>query len=257
MIKVENVSFRYGKREPLVLDGVSLELRDGEIGILLGKNGSGKTTLFKTILGIETPQSGSIVFDGEDLLKMNRIERARRIAYVPQHIHFGDLSVYDSVLAGRVSRFGYRAGKDDFETVERILAETGLERLAYRSAENLSGGEKQKVAIARALAQEPRMLIFDEPTGNLDIANEELIVEEAKRVAHERNITILSSLHDLNRALDFGDRFFFLREGKIVASGGGETVSEQLIKDVFDVNARIVEIDGERVITFARKKEKE
>jgi iron complex transport system ATP-binding protein len=257
MIKVDSVSFRYGKREPLVLDGVSLELKDGEIGILLGKNGSGKTTLFKTILGIETPESGTIEFDGEDLLKMARTERARRIAYVPQHIHFGDLSVYDSVLAGRVSRFGYRAGQDDFETVERILAETGLERLAYRSAENLSGGEKQKVAIARALAQEPRMLIFDEPTGNLDIANEELIVEEAKRVAHERNITILSSLHDLNRALDLGDRFFFLREGKIAASGGSETVTEDLIRSIFDVNSRIVEIDGERVITFARKKEKE
>lgn len=257
MIRIDGLSFRYGKKEPLVLDNVSLELADGEIGILLGRNGSGKTTLFKTILGIETPESGSIVFDGEDLLAMAPRERARRIAYVPQHIHFGELSVFDAVLAGRVSRFGYRAGKDDFTAVERILGEMDLGPFADRNAEHLSGGEKQKVAIARALAQEPRMLIFDEPTGNLDIANEELIIQEARKVARERNITILSSLHDLTRALDFGDRFFFLREGKIVASGGGETVSERLIKDVFDVEARIVEIDGERVITYARKKEKE
>ena len=111
MLEIENLRFRYSRRGPLVLDGVNLELKDGEIGILLGKNGSGKTTLFKTILGIEKPESGAIRFDGEDLLRMNRRERARRIAYVPQSIHFGALSVYDTVLMGRVSYFGYKAGR--------------------------------------------------------------------------------------------------------------------------------------------------
>ena len=93
MLEIENLRFRYSRRGPLVLNGVDLTLRDGEIGILLGKNGSGKTTLFKTILGIQKPESGAIRFDGEDLLHMGRLERARRVAYVPQSIHFGALSV--------------------------------------------------------------------------------------------------------------------------------------------------------------------
>ena len=98
MLKVKDLHFRYGNHGAPVLNGASLELNQGEVGILLGKNGSGKTTLFKNILGIEKPKSGEITFDGEDLLKMPRRERARRIAYVPQHIHFGDLTVFDSVL---------------------------------------------------------------------------------------------------------------------------------------------------------------
>ena len=106
MLKVENLSFRYGASGNPVLDKVCLELKQGEIGILLGKNGSGKTTMFKNILGINKPGSGKILFEGEDLLKMSRKERARRIAYVPQDIHFGALTVFDSIMLGRISYFG-------------------------------------------------------------------------------------------------------------------------------------------------------
>lgn len=248
MLKVENLRFRYSKNGNPVLNGASLELKQGEIGILLGKNGSGKTTLFKNILGIEKPASGAIYFGGENLLKMNRRERARRIAYVPQHIHFGDLSVLDSVLMGRVSYFGMKAGREDYEAVEKILEDMQLLSFASRSAEALSGGEKQKIAIARAMAQEPKLMVFDEPTGNLDIANEHLIMEEAKKLAREKNISILSSLHDLNQALYFGDKFFFLKNGTVKYAGGKEIVTEAVIKDVFDIDVKIVEIDNQKVI---------
>ena len=248
MLKVENMQFRYNKNGNLVLNGASLELKQGEIGILLGKNGSGKTTLFKNILGIEKPLSGKIQFDGEDLQKMKRRERARRIAYVPQHIHFGDLSVMDSVLMGRVSYFGMKAGKEDYEAVEKILADMQLQSFASRSAEALSGGEKQKIAIARAMAQEPKLMIFDEPTGNLDIANEQLIIEEAKKLAREKNISILSSLHDVNQALAFGDKFFFMKNGVVKYSGGKEIVTEAVIKDIFDIDVKVIEIDGKKVM---------
>ena len=248
MLKIDGLQFRYSKHGAPVLNGAELALEQGQIGIVLGKNGSGKTTLFKNILGIEKPRSGKITFDAENLLKMHRRERARKIAYVPQHIHFGDLSVLDSVLMGRISYFGMRAGKADYEAVEKILEDMGLQDFANRSAEALSGGEKQKIAIARAMAQEPKLMIFDEPTGNLDIANERLIMEEAKKLARQKNISILSSLHDLNQALEFGDKFFLMKDGVVKYAGGKECITEEVIKDIFDVDVKITQIDGRTVV---------
>ena len=248
MLNVENLTFRYSKFSRPVLNGASLELKPGEIGILLGKNGSGKTTLFKNILGINKPGSGKISFEGENMLKMSRKERACRIAYVPQDIHFGALTVFDSIMLGRISYFGLKSGDEDYKAVEKILMDMHLEEYAFRMVDELSGGERQKIAIARAMAQEPKMMVFDEPTGNLDIANEQLIIEEARKLAKEKNIAILSSLHDLNQALAFGDKFFFLKNGVVKYAGGREIITPEVVKDTFDVDVRIREIDGQTVV---------
>ena len=248
MLEIRGLRFRYSRRSPMVIDGLDLSLEDGEIGIVLGKNGSGKTTLFRLILGILRPEGGSILFDGQDILKMDRRRRAGLISYVPQDLRFGALSVYDTVLAGRVSRFGSRAGKEDHLAVRRILDDMGLAPLAGRNADELSGGERQKVAIARALVQEPRLLVFDEPTGNLDIANEQIILGEARRLSREKRIGILTSLHDLNQAAALGDRFFFMKGGRIRHAGGPGSMNEEVIRDVFDAEVRIVEIEGKKLI---------
>ena len=248
MLEISDVRFRYGKRTPWVLDGVSLTLEEGEIGVLLGRNGSGKTTLFKTILGIERPESGRMALGGEDLLRMTRRDRARLIAYVPQDIRFGALSVYDTVLTGRMSSFGLREGKEDELAVEKVLKDMQLEDLAFRNVLELSGGERQKVAIARALVQDPRLLIFDEPTGNLDIAGEQLIAREARRAAREKGIAILLSLHDLNQALALGERFFFLKDGKLLASGGPEVFTEEIVCETFGAQVAIEELNGRKIV---------
>ena len=248
MLNIENLTFRYDRSGLPVLNGADLQLNQGEIGILLGKNGSGKTTLFKNLLGINKPTGGKISFDGENLLKMPRRERARRIAYVPQDIQFGALTVFDSILMGRVSYFGLKASHEDYVAVEKIIRDMGLESFAQRNVDALSGGERQKIAIARAMAQEPKLMVFDEPTGNLDISNEHLIFQEAKKLAREKNISILSSLHDLNQALAFGDKFFFLKNGVVKYAGGPEIVTPEVIKDTYGMDVRIREIDGRPVV---------
>ncbi len=248
MFKISDLSFGYRKNDNLVLNGLDLELADGEVGVLLGPNGSGKTTLFKNIIGLEKPAGGNIAFDGADLGKMSGAERARLIGYVPQDITFGALSVYESVMVGRLSFFGYRPSAADRKAVDDVLMKMGLKDFADRNVDRLSGGERQKIAIARALAQEPKLLIFDEPTGNLDISNEFLILKEARRLSKDYKISILTAIHDLNRAFSFGDRFFFLKDGKIKYNVTREEITEDMIKDVFNANVRILNIDGEKYI---------
>ena len=255
MLKAENLHFSYSKRGREVLRGLDLELPSGKVGILLGKNGCGKTTLFKTLLGIEKSTAGTVSFEGKELNRLGPRERAKLVAYVPQHIHFGNLSVYDSILMGRVSYFGSKAGEEDRAKVDAIIREMGLEPFAERNAEELSGGEKQKIAIARALAQEPKLLIFDEPTGNLDMANEQLIIREARRLSTERGITVLSSLHDLNQALQMGDCFYLMVDGIIQYAGDSGILTPEHIREIFDVDIRVLDVDGEKIIVGGKNYE--
>ena len=248
MLEIKDLTFSYSARSQKVLDGVSLTLGDGETGILLGKNGAGKTTLFKAVLGIVKPTSGSITMNGTELSRLRRRERAGLIAYVPQDVRFGDLSVYDTVLSGRMAKFGLRAGVDDHDKTRAILEEMGLGELASRSSQELSGGESRKVAIARALAQEPALLVFDEPTGNLDIANEQLIIEEMKKLSRERGMSILTSLHDLNQAAEAGDRFFFMKDGKVRCSGGKDSFTEAVVEEIYDAKVSILDINNKKII---------
>ena len=252
MLEIKGLSFAYETSKP-VLRGVELSLEDSKVGILLGRNGAGKSTLLKIITGILKPSAGSVLFDGQDLLAMNRRQRAALVAYVPQQIEYGDLTVYQTVLTGRVSYYSVKPSKSDLDVVEKVISEMDLSDVSCRNVQELSGGERQKVAIARALAQEPRVLVFDEPTGNLDIANELLIIREARRIAHNKNITVFSSIHDLNQAMVFGDVFFFMKDGSIKISGSTEVFSSEVIREVYGVEAALVGDHGDRFIDYYKE----
>ena len=249
MLEIKDLHFRYSKRSPEVLRGINLRLGKGEIGIILGKNGAGKSTLFKTMLGIEKPSSGSMKLNSVSLGSISSRERAKHIAYVPQNVSFGDLSVFDTVMTGRISYFGLRAGNEDYLAVKQTLDEMGLSGLADHSADRLSGGEKQKVAIARAIVGNPQLIIFDEPTGTLDLSNERLLIDEAKKLARERDISILCSLHDLNEATELGDRFFFVKDGIIRYDGGKELFTEDVIEDIYGVRIKVNHLEHQIIIT--------
>lgn len=251
-LRIKDLRFSYSHRPPEVLRGADLSLDRGEIGVLLGKNGAGKSTLFKTVLGIEKAASGTVSLCGEPLSEMPPLERAKRIAYVPQDVSFGDLSVFDTVMTGRLSGFGFAPGREDYAAVSRVLFDMGLMSLSDRSADRLSGGEKQKVAVARAIAGDPSLIIFDEPTGNLDLANEHMLIGEMKQLSRVYGITVLCSLHDLNEALEIGDRFFFMKDGVIACSGGKELFSESVIENVFGVKTEIVRA-GDRLLVVGQQ----
>ncbi len=251
MLNVEHLTFRYERRGPAVLNDVNLSLDAGQVGVLLGRNGCGKTTLLKTLLGLCAPESGRITFDGTALTGMPRRQRAQVAAYVPQEMEFGALRVYDAVLAGRVSRFGVQPGAADHAAVEAALADMDLTALAGRNVQTLSGGEKQKVAIARALAQQPRLLVFDEPTGNLDVANEQRILRQAKRLARTKGLTVLCTLHDLNQALRCGDKLFLMRDGQIRYAGTGDILTPETVWEIFGARMRAVDLNGQRLLIGA------
>lgn len=246
MLEIKNLSFGY--KNHLVLNNLSLTLLDNKIGVILGKNGAGKSTLFKNILGILKPNEGSIIIDNINLNTLSRKERAKKISYVPQDISFGELNVFDSVLVGRLANFNFFSRYEDEQITKKIIKEMALEKIMNKNVNELSGGEKQKVAIARALVQEANVLIFDEPTGNLDVSNEQLILKEARKIVKEKNVSILISIHDLNQALQYGDYFYFLKDGYIKYHGGKEIFTKEIIKDIFDIEVNIVTIQNQKII---------
>ena len=240
-----------------VLKNLNINVRNGELLGIIGNSGSGKSITSLAVTGLLPREAeitgGEIIFNGQDLLAMTRRERAALVAYVPQQIDFGDLTVYQTVLTGRVSYYSIKPSKSDLDVVERVLSEMDLSSVSCRNVQELSGGERQKVAIARALAQEPKVLVFDEPTGNLDIANELLIIKEAKKIACSKNITVFSSIHDLNQAMYFGDKFFFMKDGSIKYSGNSEVFSPEIIRDVYGVEASLVGDRGEKYIDYYKE----
>lgn len=253
MISIHGLTASYSKKGPNAIENVDFELSSGEVGVILGPNGAGKSTFLKCILGLMKPESGTIEVDGIEFLKMKSRERARKVAYLPQSIEFTPLSAYETIMLGRLPYFGLIPGKKDKEEVDRVIEELGLGELRNRNVTELSGGEKQKVAIARAIAQDPSILVFDEPSANLDIKNELTLFSAIKHLAKEKGISVLLSIHDINAALSLGDKYLLLRKGKSVAVCGPEDIDEAAIEKTFDVKAKIQTIEKRKIVILEEK----
>ena len=246
MIDIRGLSFSYG-RAP-VLCGITFSAGDGEVVSVLGSNGAGKSTLITCINRIRRPSAGDVMIDGESTMRMNRRSLARRIAYVPQQALPSGMSVFDSILLGRRPYMGWGTGREDERICLSVMRRLGLERFQLRSLDELSGGERQKVLIARALVQEPRVLLLDEPTSSLDPGNQHEIMEIVRDMARERGMTVLVVLHDLNLALHCSDRMFFMKNGHGICCCMPEDLSGDVINAVYGIDARIISLDGRRFV---------
>ena len=246
MIEVQNLSFSYGHHP--VLSHVGFTAQSGECVGILGNNGAGKSTLITCINRIRTPDSGSVLIDGKAVGNMSRRELARSVAYVAQKNEMSQTTVFDCVLLGRKPYIRWAVGEEDLRLCTAMIHRVGLEALELRSLDELSGGELQKVMLARALVQRPKVLLLDEPTSNLDPRNQYEMMELVREVALEQHITVLIVIHDLNLALRYCDRFFFLKDGSGYRYGGLEVVDQHTIESVYGVCAKVMDVGGRRIV---------
>jgi iron complex transport system ATP-binding protein len=241
LVNITINSLTFGYNGSRVLDGLDLLVEDSEVLGLVGPNGSGKTTLIKCIDKILKPR-GSILIDGRDIEAVSRTELAKSLGYVPQSSSTPlATTVFDTVLMGRRPHISWRVSDSDLEKVADILELLHLEDLAMRDFSQLSGGQKQKVLIARALAQEPEVLLLDEPTSSLDMKHQLEVMETIASLVKEKKISAVMALHDLNLACMFVDKLAILKGGNIFAAGKpADLLNAQSIRDVYGVEAVVM-----------------
>lgn len=245
-LQVKDVKFSYNSKP--VLDNINFEVKESEILGVLGPNGSGKTTLLKCINKNLKPDSGSVFVQERDIKKLDQKQIAEKMGYVPQEDGSSfPTTVFDTVLMGRRPHSTWRPSSKDKKIVSNILEKIDLINHATRDINELSGGQRQKVLIARALAQKPEIMVLDEPTNSLDIKHQlevfDLVKEETKN-----GISAITAIHDINLASKFCDKFIFLKDGKIEDAGGSEIINSENIGKIYDVEVEVKDHKDQKMV---------
>lgn len=247
-IEVTDLSFAYGRHE--VLHGLSFSIPDATLVNVLGPNGVGKSTMFRCILGLNKGYSGSIVVNGKDLRRLSIKERAKEVSYIPQsHAPVYDYEVLDVVLMSTSNQLALLAtpGKEQLERAYAALERIGIGHLATRTYTQISGGEQQLVLIARALAQNARTIVMDEPTASLDYGNTVRVLSCVKQLARE-GMSIVQSTHQPDQAFLYSDRTLVISEGRLKAYGDPHNViTKELISDLYHVDVEVNSLYDDRV----------
>ncbi|MBE6520934.1 MAG: ABC transporter ATP-binding protein [Thermoplasmata archaeon] len=243
MIEAKDLRFSYqdGKE---ILKGVSFRSEENTVISILGPNGTGKTTFLKCLCGIQRPTSGSIEVDGAEISSYRGKELSRKIAFVPQSVPPSRMSVFDAVLIGRRPHIEFSMSDSDLDKVSEIINAMGMADISLKYLDEISGGEFQKTQIARAIVQEPSVLILDEPSNNLDIANQHTTMRMILDAVRSRGMCTIMTMHDINLAVHYSDKFLFLKDGAIEAYGGMEIIDRDLIRKVYGVEADVIKHRG-------------
>lgn len=244
VLDISSLSFNFGSKN--ILADIDLSIKNNGIVGIIGPNGSGKSTLLKCIYRVLKPKTGTIFIDGKNINDYQFKETAKKMAVVAQHndTHF-DFNVLEMVLIGRSphKKFMERDSAEDIELAYKALEQVNMKDFADRNFSSLSGGEKQRIILARALVQNTDCLILDEPTNHLDIKHQLHFMSLAK----DLKITVISAIHDLNIAAMYCDKIYALKEGQIIASGSvDEVITEEVIKTLYDVEAKIIYDEGKK-----------
>ena len=243
LLWADNVSFRYAAGAPLVVDGVTVRLSDGALAGILGPNGSGKTTLLRLLSGTRRPTAGRVLLGDRPLEQLSRRDAAKQIAVVPQETELAfEYRAIEIVLMGRHSHLGVFTveGPTDVRIAEEALAATGTSHLANRFFHELSGGEKQRVVIAAALAQSANLLLLDEPTASLDLGYQLDIASLLQRLNQDHGVTMVVSTHDLNLAASICRELILMRDGHVLAAGPtADVLTPDNIRSLYDVEADV------------------
>ena len=247
MMQVKNLCCRY-KGAPEVLKDVSFTMEPGQFLAILGNNGVGKSTLLKCFNHILKPDAGSVLLDGEDLLAKSTREVAKRVAFVSQNVPSTQMTVHDVVMLGRRPYMKWGFTEEDHKIVHEAMHRLDVEDMRGRFLSQLSGGEKQKVMLARALAQQPKVLLLDEPTSALDIQNQYQVLKMVRDICHNDNMIAVVVIHDLNLALRFCDRFLLLKDGEVYRHGDRSILDSAALKDVYGVKAKVVDVEGRHMV---------
>lgn len=237
-LSIENVEFRYASAP--VLTNICMEIGSSEIVAICGPNGVGKSTLIRCINRILKPQ-GSIRLEGRDINDMSMMHIAKHVGYVPQSVpNVFSMTVFEMVLMGRRPHIGWRSSRIDEEKVIEVLELMEIEDLAMRDFNELSGGQRQKVILSRALAQEPDVLLLDEPTSSLDLRHQLEVMELIRTLVDKKSLSAVMAIHDLNLASRYADKIIMMKEGRIYSAGDSESVmTPQNILSVYGVVAAV------------------
>jgi iron complex transport system ATP-binding protein len=237
-----------------VLEDLSLEIPAGTVTAILGPNGSGKTTLLRLLLGVLRPSKGAIYLDGRPQASYSRREQSRLVGLVPQdeHIPF-DFSILEYVLLGRAPYLGPLAmpGRADYRVALRALQTAGLEGMGDRPLPTLSGGERQLAVVARTLAQQPRILLMDEPTAHLDLSNKGRLLEIMRHLV-EQGTTLVLTTHDPNLASSIAGHAVLMRQGQILDAGPeGTVLTAENLSATYGAPVQVYHLDGRRIILLS------
>lgn len=244
--EVENLTYIYPGSDRKVLDGASLKLGEGEILCILGPNGAGKTTLLNCMAGLLEPKAGSIQLCGQDLAGMGERDIAKLVGYVPQlHTPAFDYRVLDFVLMGRAPKTGIfgRPSAQDEEFCLQVLESMNLAHLAEKSYQQISGGERQQLLIARAVVQEPKVILFDEPTAHLDYGNQHRVLKRIQKMARD-GYSVVITTHNPDHALLLNDKVAIVgKDGKIMQGNSQEILTEELLCKIYETDLKLMWIE--------------
>jgi iron complex transport system ATP-binding protein len=244
--EVNGISFSY--RSKRVLDGMSFTVQEDDVVSILGPNGVGKTTLIKCISKVLTPNAGSVLMQGSDLHQMSKKDIAKNIGYVAQKSETSKTTVFDSVLLGRKPHFDWDITEKDIRLAGRVLHLLGVDELALKYVDEISGGEYQLVQIARVLVQQPKVILLDEPTSSLDLANQHMIMHLIRNIVKKNHMAAIMIIHDLNLAIRHSDKFVLMKNGLVYAAGGHEIITPESIKAVYNIDAYVESVRGIPVV---------